>query len=109
LRKFVAFFLNMATDYRNNAFMPQDDDLSIIDWTNVFEEFCRQENDLFSFLGQVHVEGRTLTEEERTQAFCEILCNEQWADSLTQSFPFPMAVSGTWEYAVVKPPALLRR
>jgi hypothetical protein len=89
--------------------MTQDDDLSVIDWTNVFEAFCRQEDDLFSFLGHVHVEGRTLTEEERTQAFCEILCDERWADWLNESFPFPMALSGSWEYAVVKPPTSLKQ
>ena len=64
--------------------MAQDADLSVIDWTNVFETFCR---DLFSFLGHVHVEGRTLTEEERTQALS----------------------AGVGEYAVVKSPTSLKR
>jgi hypothetical protein len=89
--------------------MAHDDDLSVLDWTNVFEAFCRQDDDLFSFLGQVRVEGRTLTEEERIQAFCDILVNEQWADLLNESFPYPLAVSGTWEYAVVKPPPSLKQ
>ena len=30
--------------------MVEDDELSVIDWTNAFETFCRQEDDLFSFL-----------------------------------------------------------
>jgi hypothetical protein len=59
--------------------MAHDDDLSVTDWTNVFETFCRQEDDLFSFPGHVHVEGRTLTEVERTQSFCEILFDEPLA------------------------------
>jgi hypothetical protein len=87
----------------------EDEEFSVIDWANVFEAFCRQENDLFSFLGQVHVKGRTLTEDERTRAFCDILADERWADLLCEGFPFPLVQSGTWEYAVVKPPPFSRQ
>lgn len=77
----------------------------VIDWSDVFEAFMKQEKDLFTFLAAVKVEGRQLTEEERIDGYCAILGNEDWA-STWDSRPFPQAVSRGWEYAVVNPPTL---
>ncbi len=81
---------------------PLDDLPPVIDWTNVYEAFARQSEDLFTFLGAVKVDGRWLSEEEQVDGYCAILSNEDWAGAL-DSHPFPMAVSQNWEYAVIKP------
>jgi|GEM_PF-801967 len=81
----------------------QPDDLPpVIDWSNVFEVFAKQQKDLFPFLGGVRVEGRHLTEEERIDGYCAILSNEDWSGDL-DSRPFLMAAKDGWEYAIVKP------
>jgi hypothetical protein len=61
---------------------------------------------LFVFLGKVRVEGRVLTEEERIDGYCAIICNEDWSE-VWDALPFELATDGEWEYAVVKPPALV--
>jgi hypothetical protein len=81
---------------------PPDDLPPIIDWTNVYEAFTRQSEDLFAFLGAVKVDGRQLNEEERVDGYCAILSNEDWAGALDNR-PFPMVASQAWEYAVIKP------
>lgn len=81
---------------------PMDDLPSVIDWQDVFDVFCRQKKDLFTFLGGVRVEGRTLTEEERIDGFCAILGNEDWT-AVWELHAFPMAAAEDWEYAVVMP------
>jgi hypothetical protein len=83
----------------------QDKDFSVIDWTNVFEVFCQQDDDLFSFLGRVHVEGSTLTEDERTQAFCDILSRQARGRFVIRGLSLFTRSQRVWEYAVVKPPA----
>ena len=85
---------------------PFDDIPPVIDWQNVYEAFAKQREDLFVFLGKVRVEGRLLTEEERIDGYCAIITNEDWAETW-DSRPFELATDGVWEYAVVKPPALL--
>jgi hypothetical protein len=85
---------------------PFDDIPPVIDWQNVYEAFTKQREDLFVFLGKVRVEGRLLTEEERIDGYCAIITNEDWAE-VWDSRPFELATDGVWEYAVVKPPALL--
>jgi hypothetical protein len=75
----------------------------IIDWSNVFDAFTKQEQDLFAFLGKVRVEGRNLTEEERIDGYCAILCNQDWITTLDHR-SFPIAFGQEWEYAVIKPP-----
>lgn len=75
----------------------------VIDWSNVFEAFTRQEQDLFVFLGTVRVEGRQLTELELINGYCAILSNEDWANTWNNS-PFPMAFRQDWEYALIRPP-----
>lgn len=62
----------------------------VIDWSNVGEAFAKQQNDLFAFLAMVRVEGRQLTEEERIDGYCAILCHEDWADGW-DSRPFSFA------------------
>jgi hypothetical protein len=83
-----------------------DDIPPVIDWQNVYEAFTRQRDDLFVFLGTVRVEGRLLTEEERIDGYCAIITTEDWADAWDGRL-FELATDGEWEYAVVKPPALL--
>jgi hypothetical protein len=85
---------------------PFDDIPPVIDWQNVYEAFAKQREDLFVFLGKVRVEGRLLTEEERIDGYCAIITNEDWAETW-DSRAFELATDGVWEYAVVKPPALL--
>ena len=85
---------------------PLDDIPPVIDWQNVYEAFTKQREDLFVFLGKVRVEGRLLTEEERIDGYCAIITNEDWAEAW-DSRAFELATDGVWEYAVVKPPALL--
>jgi hypothetical protein len=75
----------------------------VIDWSNVFDAFTKQQQDLFAFLGKVRVEGRVLTEEERVDGYCAILSNEDSADTWDHH-PFPIASRERWEYAVIKPP-----
>jgi hypothetical protein len=82
---------------------PVDDLPPIIDWQNVFESFSRQRHDLFRYLGEVRVEGRFLTEEERVDGFCSILSNEEWSDTW-KGGSFETACIGNWEYAVVPSP-----
>lgn len=74
----------------------------VIDWKNIQDMFSRQEADLFSFLGQVRVEGRPLTDEERVDGFCAILGNEDWAEGWNAT-SFEMATTGNWEFARVFP------
>ena len=74
----------------------------VIDWQNVFENFGRQDDDLFVFLDEVRVDGRSLTEEERIVGFCAILTNEDWVEGLKEC-SFEMSRGDGWEYAVVKP------
>ena len=69
---------------------------------NVFENFGRQDDDLFVFLDEVRVDGRSLTEEERIDGFCAILTNEDWVEGLKEC-SFEMSRGDGWEYAVVKP------
>jgi len=83
-----------------------DDIPPVVDWQNVFEAFTKQRDDLFVFLGKVRVEGRPLTEEERIDGYCAIITNEDWAE-VWDGRPFELARDGDWEYAVVKPPALI--
>jgi hypothetical protein len=85
---------------------PDDDMPPVIDWQNVYEAFTKQQADLFSFLGKIRVEGRSLTEEERIDGYCAIITNEDWAEAW-DGRPFEIATDGQWEYAVVKPPPLL--
>ncbi len=80
---------------------------SVVDWEAVYHVFTKQGDDLFTFLGKLKVEGRHLTEEERIDGYCAVLTNEDWSEAWdTQSFE--MGFADEWEYAVVKPPALLR-
>jgi hypothetical protein len=79
-----------------------DDIPPVIDWQNVYEAFTEQKDDLFVFLGKLHVEGRPLTEEERIDGYCAIITNEDWALAWVDR-PFELATSGPWEYAVVQP------
>jgi hypothetical protein len=81
---------------------PEEDVPPVIDWQNVYETFCRQEHDLFVFLGNVRVEGRPLTEEERIDGFCAILTNEAWVEQWTGT-SFETARGEGWEYALIKP------
>jgi hypothetical protein len=85
---------------------PLDEVPPVVDWQNVYEVFTKQQEDLFAFLGKVRVEGRPLTEEERIDGFCAIISNEDWAE-VWDARPFDLGTDGEWEYAVVKPPALL--
>jgi len=81
----------------------QDDEVpSVIDWQNVYEAFSRQDEDLFIFLGNVRVEGRQLTEEERLDGFCAILTNEDWLKQWN-GISFEIARCAGWEYAMIKP------
>lgn len=75
----------------------------VIDWSHVRVAFASQPKDLFTFLASVRVEGRELTEEERIDGYCAILCNEDWAETW-DSHPFSVAAKEGWEYAVVNPP-----
>jgi len=84
---------------------PADDIPPVIDWQNVYEAFARQQDNLFTFLGKVLVEGRPLSEEEIIDGFCAIITNEDWATAWDDR-PFRLANDGNWEYAVVRPPAL---
>jgi len=77
----------------------------VIDWTNVYEVFVGQKQDLFAFLTTVKIEGRCLTEAERVDGYCAILSNEDWVENL-DSRSFLVAAKEGWEYAVVKPPNL---
>jgi len=83
---------------------PVEEVSPVIDWQDVFENFRRQNDDLFVFLGHIRVEGRLLTEEELIEGFCAVLSNEDWAGSWSRA-PFALAATDRWEYAVVKPPA----
>jgi len=85
---------------------PLDDIPPVIDWQNVYETFTKQREDLFVFLARVRVEGRPLTEEQRIDGYCAIITNEDWAEAWDDCH-FELAADGEWEYAVVKPPALL--
>ena len=76
----------------------------VIDWSNVYEVFSKQQKDLYAFLSTVQVEGRRLSEEERIDGYCAILSNEDWAGYLDNR-PFQLAAREGWEYAVVRPPA----
>ena len=78
---------------------------SVIDWSNVYEVFARQQKDLYAFLATVQIEGRRLAEEELIDGFCAILSNEDWAGYLDNR-PFQLAAQQGWEYAVVRPPVL---
>ena len=84
---------------------PTDDIPPVIDWQNVYEAFTKQNDDLFVFLGKLRVGGRPLTEEERIEGYCAILTSEEW-DMAGDDRPFRLASDGSWEYAVVQPPAL---
>lgn len=83
----------------------QTEDTPVIDWQDVYDAFSRQKEDLFVFLGKVRVEGRPLTEEERIDGYCAILTNEDWLEAW-ENHPFEVGTDGTWEYAIVPPPAL---
>ena len=85
---------------------PLDDVPPFVDWQNVYEAFTKQQQDLFVFLCKARVEGRPLTEEERIDGYCAIIANEDWAGAW-DGRDFDLATDGEWEYAVVKPPALL--
>ncbi len=81
---------------------PSEEVPPVIDWQDVFTGFCKQTNDLFTFLCRVRVEDRSLTEEEVIDGFCAILSNEDWSASWS-SRPFDLAAAAGWEYAVVAP------
>ena len=81
---------------------PGDPVPPVIDWTDVFETFKRQQADLFTFLEKVRVDGRLLTEQERIDGYCTILTNEDWA-SAWDNRPFEMKTSGGWEFAKISP------
>jgi len=84
---------------------PADELPPVIDWSNVFEAFAKQQKDLYDFLSTVQIEGRRLIEEERVDGYCAILSNEDWAGYLDNR-PFQLAAQEGWEYAVVMPPVL---
>jgi hypothetical protein len=75
----------------------------VIDWSNFYEAFSKQQKDLFAFLAAARVDGRPLSEEERIDGYCAILSNEDWAGDL-DSRPFLMAAKEGWEYAIIQPP-----
>ena len=81
---------------------PSEEVPPVIDWQDVFAGFCKQTDDLFTFLRGVRVEDRALTEEEIIEGFCAILSNEDWAANWS-SRPFDLAAAVGWEYAVVTP------
>lgn len=82
---------------------PAADVPPVIDWSNVYDVFSKQQKDLFAFLAEARIEGRRLTEDERIDGYCAILSNEDWAGDL-DSRPFLMAAKEGWEYAIVEPP-----
>jgi hypothetical protein len=75
----------------------------VIDWSDVYEAFSRQRQDLFAFLAAARINGRPLTEEERIDGYCAILSNEDWAGDL-ENTPFLVAAKDGWEYAIIQPP-----
>lgn len=76
----------------------------VIDWSDVYEAFSRQRQDLFAFLAAARIDGRPLTDEERIDGYCAILSNEDWAGDW-ENAPFLVAAKDGWEYAIIQPPS----
>jgi len=76
--------------------MARDEDLSVIDWTNVFEAFCRQDDDCSRFSVKFTSKGGHSPKKSGPRLFVKILVNEEWVGLLDETFPYPLAVSGTW-------------
>jgi hypothetical protein len=74
----------------------------VIDWKDMQDAFARQDADLFNFLGQVLVEGRPLSTDERIDGFCAILGNEDWTEGWDAA-SFEMGMTEGWEFALVFP------